>query len=190
MRTRLSWSLLGIMVLSVGGCVSSQDLEGMRKDLTSEIQETRARQDQMMAQQDMKRKAGEETQARLAKDLKAQEQTLSGISAKLQDLQTRQEALQRERLSGQGTSVALRETILRALRAEQADLQQRQKKLADYIRDVEQTDTVGMTTKPTLVPTPFGEARPADKPASQDKPGETGPQKMPDKTPEDPKPLK
>lgn len=28
-------------------CVSSQDLEGIRKDLTSEIQETRARQDQI-----------------------------------------------------------------------------------------------------------------------------------------------
>jgi len=131
----------------------------VREDLQKQLQDTRVKNEQLFAQSETKRKAADEMQARLSKEIKAQEQTLGGLTAKVQDLQTRQESLQKERVSPQSTNVALRDTILRALRAEQADLQHRLKKMGEYIKDIEQAESMGMAPKPSVMPAPLVESR-------------------------------
>lgn len=139
---------LSVSLLFVAGCATSQDVAGVRQDLQKELQDTRTKYDQSLSQAEAKRKASEELQARFAKDLKNQEQGLTTLTAKVQDLQGRQEDSSKERISAQGTHLALRDAILRALKVEQLDLQQRLKRLGDYIKEIEQADTMGIVRTP------------------------------------------
>lgn len=168
MRTRNLCMVAGhsSLIFALAGCATSQDVAGVRQDLQRDLHETRVKSEQALAQSDVKRKASEELQARLAKDLKTQEQELTALSAtvqelktreqdlttKVQELQTRHETLQKERAATQETNRTLRDSIVRALKADQLDLQQRLQRLGEQIKDFEQSDTTGTTPKPVLAP--------------------------------------
>jgi len=125
----------------LAGCASSQEVMSVRQDVQKELQEARATSERAMAKADASRKAFEESQNRLATDLKNQDQHLTVLSKKMQELQARQEYAIKERASTQETNRALRDAILHALKTEQADLQQRLKRVSESIGDMEQSQS-------------------------------------------------
>ncbi len=131
----VQWLSIGCLLT---GCTSSQEVTTVRQDLQKELQETRATYDRAMAKAEASRKAFDDSHARFATDLKNQEQHLAALSKRIQDLHVRQEYAIKERASTQDTNRALRDAILHALRTEQADLQQRLKRLGDSIGEMEQ----------------------------------------------------
>lgn len=135
---RLGFAQSASLGCLLAGCASSQEVTSVREDLLKELQETRTTYDRAIARADVSRKASEESQARLATDLKNQEQNLAAITKRIQDLQVRQEYAIKERVSTQETNRVLRDAILHALKTEQADLQQRIKRVSDSIVEMEQ----------------------------------------------------
>lgn len=115
----------------MAGSASSQEVTTVRQDLEKQLQETRTTYDRAMAKTEASRKASEESQSRLATDLKNQEQHLATLTKRMQELQVRQEYTTKDRVSTQETHRALRDVTLNALRTEPTDLQQRLKRLGD-----------------------------------------------------------
>ncbi|MBS0170014.1 MAG: hypothetical protein JSR62_06630 [Nitrospira sp.] len=144
--------------------------------MQKELDATRTTYDRALAKADASRKASEEWQSRMTTDLKNQEQHLTALSKRMQDLHIRQEYAVKERASSQETNRVLRDAILHALKSEQADLQQRLKRLDDSILQMEQ----GRTSPPVQS---VGAGQPAAVEGS--KPDSQKPEHQPANTPDE-----
>ncbi len=155
------------------GCATSQELTSVREDVQKELQESRSAYDRAMAKAEASRKVSEESQVRLAADLKNQEQQLSALTQRMQDLQVRQEYAVKERASTQETNRALREAILHALKTEQADLQQRITRVNNSIAKMEQSQAMPPVGASGAGQPAAVEAPKPDKPMLEHEPGQT-----------------
>lgn len=95
----------------------------------------------MRAQSEAKQKAAEELQAH----------TLASLSDRVWELQVLQEVLQKERVASQGANAMLRDAIVRSLKAEPSDLQQRLRATTDYLKEIEQAGSGGSAVQPPPV---------------------------------------
>ncbi|SPP62954.1 hypothetical protein [Nitrospira lenta] len=145
MHIRLRHCLFA-MTAVMFGCATSQDLAGVRQNVQKEMQE-------MRAQSEAKQKAAEELQVHIVKAFEAQAHTLASLSDKVRELQVLQDALQKERVASQGANATLRDAIVRSLKAEQSDLQQRLRATTDYLKEIEQAGSVGSAVPPPPVST-------------------------------------
>lgn len=160
MRMRIEYGVLVAMALTAG-CATPQDLASMRQDIQKEVQDVRA-------QGEAKQKTIEESQVRLSKGLEGQADAVAKLSARVQEMQGLQESLRKERTTAQGATAALRDAILRSLKAEQSDLQQRAKAVADYIKEIERA---GLSE---AVPVPSSAAGHSEKSLTGKSPAEKG----------------
>lgn len=135
--TRTTAGLACVALAMCTGCTTSADLDKVRTDLQKDMQEFRGKYDRSLAEIDAKRKAGEEMQVRLSKEVEAQGKAIAGLASTTKELQIQRAAT--------GDTTLLKDTILRSLKAEQADLEQRLKKMTEYIKDLEQS---GPASKP------------------------------------------
>lgn len=146
--TRTSMGLACIALAMCTGCTPSADLAKVKTDVQKDMQEFRTKYDRSLAELDSKRKAGEEVQVRLSKDVEAQGKAIAGLTSATKELQSQRAAT--------GDTTLLKDTILRSLKAEQADLEQRLKKMTEYIKDLEQSGQAASASK-----APKDEASPA-----------------------------
>lgn len=158
------------VVCLLAGCASSQEVTSVRQDIQKELQETRTTYDRAFAKADATRKASEEWQTRFATDLKNHEQHLATLLKRMQDLQMHQQYAIKERASTQETNRALREAILHALKTEQADLQQRLKRLGESIDEMEQAQATLPVRAVGAGQPPAVEAPQPDKPIPEHQP--------------------
>lgn len=135
------------------------------------MQEFRGKYDRSLAEMEAKRKTGEETQARLSKEVEAQGKTIAGLTSATKELQGQRAAT--------GDTTLLKDTILRSLKAEQADLEQRLKKMTEYIKDLEQSGSAASASKSSQ-----GEASAAGRRTEKPVP------EVPSSAPEDIRPAK
>jgi len=140
------------------GCTTSADLDKVKTDLQKDMQEFRGKYDRSLAEIEAKRKAGEETQMRLSKEVDAQGKAIAGLTGTTKELQVQRAAA--------GDTTLLKDTILRSLKAEQADLEQRLKKMTEYIKELEQSGSAASAIKPVQGEAPTA-GRPAEKPSPE-----------------------
>ncbi|BCA57110.1 hypothetical protein W02_42500 [Nitrospira sp. KM1] len=174
MVARFSYLIAMAVGTACSGCVSTGDLMSVRQDVQKEMQEMRSKYDRSLSDNEAKRKTMEELQLRLSKDIDAQGKTLASLATTTRDLQSRHEMLLKERASGQNSHALVRDAMLRALKTEQTDLEQRLKKTAEYIRELEQTDASGQPGKTisntSLAPERSDHTSGEEKPATDSKP--------------------
>ncbi len=138
---RTSIGLVCVALAMSTGCATSADLAKVTADTQKELQGFRTKYDRSLAELESKRKAGQEAQDRLSKDVEAQGKAIAGLTSATKELQSQRVAT--------GDTTLLKDTILRSLKAEQADLEQRLKKMTEYIKELEQSGQAASASKAT-----------------------------------------